>query len=95
MNINVYKQNSSSNHSSSTIKDSISFSKINAKMKKRQINGAQMALQKSVQSNPNRGQNFDSNINGGAQSGIITKEKAGGIEREGRDGSVDAINSYT
>ena len=35
MNINVYKQNSSNNQN---IKDSISFSKINAKMKKRQLN---------------------------------------------------------
>ena len=63
-------------------------------MKKRQINGANMALQKSVQSNPNRGQNFDSNLNGGAQSGIITKEKAAVIDREGRDGSVDSYNIH-
>jgi len=38
MNINVYKQGSSGNQThvnQSTIKDSISFSKINAKIKKR------------------------------------------------------------
>jgi hypothetical protein len=34
----------------------MSFSKINAKIKKRQLNGANMTgLQKSVQSNPSRG----------------------------------------
>jgi TRAP-type uncharacterized transport system substrate-binding protein len=37
MNINVYKQNSSGNNTQN-IKDSISFSKINQKMKKKQFN---------------------------------------------------------
>ena len=53
-----------------------------------------MALQKSVQSNPNRAHNFDSNPNGGAQSSIVTKEKANAIEREGREGSVDSYNIH-
>jgi hypothetical protein len=42
MNINVYKQGSATNNTQSTIKDSLSFSKINAKIKKRQLNGANM-----------------------------------------------------
>lgn len=35
MNINVYKQGSASNNSQTAIKDSLGFSKINAKIKKR------------------------------------------------------------
>ena len=42
MNINVYKQGSATNNTQSNIKDSLSFSKINAKIKKRQLNGANM-----------------------------------------------------
>ena len=42
MNINVYKQNSSGNNNT---KDSIPFSKINSKMKKKQFNNNLNGLQ--------------------------------------------------
>lgn len=51
MSMNVYKQNSGQN---SNIKDSISFSKMKAKIKKRQLNNMG-GLQTSCNTNPNRG----------------------------------------
>ena len=98
MNINVYKGGTSNN--TQNIKDSISFSKINSKMKKKQFNNNLTGLQQSCNTNPSRGnQPTEGDREGSVDASSTYKNRAGtqgrnGRERDGSEGKLYQENSY-
>ena len=88
MNMNVYKNNSS--NQPTNIKDSISFSKINAKIKKRQMNPNLTGLQTSCNTNPNRGANAEKDKDRDGSQDATSNFNM----RKNRDNSAGKENSY-
>lgn len=86
MNMNVYKSNNN-NINQQNIKESISFSKINAKIKKRTMNNMG-GLQQSCNTNPSRG-----------ATGSTTQQESLGSQpifqkEKEREGSTDGTSQY-
>ena len=89
---NAYGQNAGKSNNSN-IKDSISFSKINAKIKKRQMHHNPNGLQKSVNANPSRGMTgHGDRREPGMISDIHSKERNN--EREGSFDGHSQQNAY-